>query len=85
MKVLAGANPDYTAKCTLNGKARRAALHHAAKKLEWIVYQEVDMAWSPRFRLPKTSCSNDMVERRQHPLVNWPKLRTQAKGPCWTG
>ena len=47
MKVLAGANPDYTGEVYLNGTPVELRSTMAAKKLGiQIVYQEVDMTFS---------------------------------------
>ena len=83
MKVLAGANPDYTGEVYLNGTPVELRSTMAAKKLGiQIVYQEVDMALiptlSPRWR--ENVMLNDMVMNAGgNPFVNWSKLRTQAK------
>ena len=81
MKVLAGANPDYTGEVYLNGKPVELRSTMAAKKLGiQIVYQEVDMALVPTLSVAENVMLNDMVmSAGSNPLVNWPKLRTQAK------
>lgn len=81
MKVLAGANPDYTGEVYLNGKPVELRSTMAAKKLGiQIVYQEVDMALVPTLSVGENVMLNDMVmSAGSNPLVNWPKLRTQAK------
>ncbi|MDY2658103.1 MAG: ATP-binding cassette domain-containing protein, partial [Candidatus Limiplasma sp.] len=81
MKVLAGANPDYTGEVYLNGKPVELRSTMAAKKLGiQIVYQEVDMALIPTLSVAENVMLNDMVMNAGgNPLVNWPKLRTQAK------
>ena len=81
MKVLAGANPDYTGEVYLNGTPVELRSTMAAKKLGiQIVYQEVDMALIPTLSVAENVMLNDMVMNAGgNPFVNWSKLRTQAK------
>ena len=80
MKVLAGANPEYTGEVYLNGKTVEVRNTLAAKKLGiQIVYQEVDMALVPTLSVAENVMLNDMVMSKNRPMVSWPKLRAQAK------
>ena len=55
MKVLAGANPDYTGEVYLNDDVVELRSTLAAKKLGiQIVYQEVDMALVPTLSVAET-------------------------------
>ena len=57
MKVLAGANPDYTGEVYLNDQTVELRSTIAAKKLGiQIVYQEVDMALVLPCPLPRMLC-----------------------------
>lgn len=81
MKVLAGANPDYTGEVYLNDKVVDLRTPMAAKKLGiQIVYQEVDMALVPTLSVAENVMLNDMVmSAKGKPAVNWAKLRSDAR------
>ena len=81
MKVLAGANPDYTGEVYLNDKVVDLRTTMAAKKLGiQIVYQEVDMALVPTLSVAENVMLNDMVMTAgKQPAMNWAKLRSDAK------
>lgn len=81
MKVLAGANPDYTGEVYLNDKVVELRSTLTAKRLGiQIVYQEVDMALVPTLSVAENVMLNDMVlNSGSNPMLNWPKLRTRAK------
>ncbi len=81
MKVLAGANPDYTGEVYLNGESVDLRTTLAAKRLGiQIVYQEVDMALVPTLSVAENVMLNDLVmNSRGNPMLNWPRLRAQAK------
>ena len=81
MKVLAGANPDYTGEVYLNDKVVDLRTPMAAKKLGiQIVYQEVDMALVPTLSVAENVMLNDMVmSAKGKPVMNWSKVRSDAK------
>ena len=80
MKVLAGANPDYTGEVLLNGQPVEVRNTMAAKKLGiQIVYQEVDMALVPTLSVAENVMLGDMVMSAKQPIVNWPKMRAAAR------
>lgn len=81
MKVLAGANPDYTGEVYVNGETVELRSTLAAKRLGiQIVYQEVDMALVPTLSVAENVMLNDLVmNSKGNPMLNWPKLRAQAK------
>ncbi|MBR1409008.1 MAG: sugar ABC transporter ATP-binding protein [Clostridia bacterium] len=81
MKVLAGANPDYTGEVYLNGETVELRTTMAAKKLGiQIVYQEVDMALVPTLSVAENVMLGDMIlTADKKPLVSWPEMRRRAK------
>ncbi len=81
MKVLAGANPDYTGEVLLNGEVVEVRTPSAAKKLGiQIVYQEVDTALIPTLSVAENVMLNHTImNTKGHPVVNWPKMRQEAK------
>lgn len=80
MKVLAGANPEYTGDVYLNNETVEIRNTLAAKKLGiQIVYQEVDMALVPTLSVAENVMLNDMVMSKRSPMVRWSKLRARAK------
>lgn len=81
MKVLAGANPDYTGEVYLNDKVVELRTPMAAKKLGiQIVYQEVDMALVPTLSVAENVMLNDMVMSvKGKPVMNWAKVRADAQ------
>ena len=79
MKVLAGANPDYTGEVYLNDQVVELRSTLAAKKLGiQIVYQEVDMALIPTLSVAENVMLNDTVMNGKH-LMNWRKLYRRAE------
>ncbi len=81
MKVLAGANPDYTGEVYLNDQVVELRSTMAAKKLGiQIVYQEVDMALVPTLSVAENVMLGDMVlTAEKQPMVSWPEMRRRAK------
>lgn len=81
MKVLAGANPDYTGEVYLNDQVVELRTPMAAKKLGiQIVYQEVDMALVPTLSVAENVMLNDMVMSAQaKPMMRWADTRKRAK------
>lgn len=81
MKVLAGANPDYTGTVLLNGEPVEIRTPLAAKKLGiQIVYQEVDTALVPTFSVAENVMLNETVlHTGGRPFMNWRKLYRQAQ------
>ena len=80
MKILAGANPGYSGKVTLNGKAIDLHSPMAAKKHGiQIVFQEVDTALVPTLSVAENVLLNHMVMEHKSPVVNWPRIRREAK------
>jgi simple sugar transport system ATP-binding protein len=78
MKVLAGANPDYTGEVYLNDQVVDLRTTLAAKKLGiQIVYQEVDMALIPTLSVAENVMLNDTVMNGRF-VMNWRKLYRQA-------
>ena len=81
MKVLAGANPDYTGEVYLNGQTVELRTTMAAKKLGiQIVYQEVDMALIPTLSVAENVMLNDMVMTSgKDPVMHWGGVRKRAR------
>lgn len=81
MKVLAGANPDYTGDIYFNGKKLEIRTPARAKELEiQIVYQEIDTALVPSLSVAENVMLNDMViNMGKKQFINWPKLRREAR------
>ena len=81
MKVLAGANPEYTGDVYLNDKVVDLRSTLDAKKLGiQIVYQEVDMALIPTLSVAENVMLNDMVmNSKGKTLVEWKTIRSKAK------
>jgi simple sugar transport system ATP-binding protein len=84
MKVLAGANPDYTGEVYLNDRVVDLRTTMAAKKLGiQIVYQEVDTALIPTLSVAENVMLNETVmNTRGRPMMHWNKLRRDA-GRCF--
>lgn len=79
MKVLAGANPDYTGDVLFNNNVIELRTPLAAKKVGiQIVYQEVDTALIPTFSVAENVMLNDTVVRGT-PVMNWPKVYKEAQ------
>ena len=81
MKVLAGANPDYTGEIYLNDKKVEIRTPLAAKQLGvQIVYQEVDTALVPTLSVAENVMLNDTImNTKGKPLINWGKMRSRAR------
>ena len=81
MKVLAGANPNYTGEVLLNGGAVEVRTPSAAKKLGiQIVYQEVDTALVPTLSVAENVMLNDTVmNTKGRPVIHWARMRQSAK------
>ncbi len=81
MKVLAGANPDYTGEVTLNGEVVELRNPSAAKRLGiQIVYQEVDTALIPTLSVAENVMLNDTVmNTKGKPVIHWAKMRRSAQ------
>ncbi|MHC1787150.1 MAG: sugar ABC transporter ATP-binding protein [Christensenellales bacterium] len=81
MKVLAGANADYTGEVLLNGRPVELRTPIAAKRLGiQIVYQEVDTALVPTFSVGENVMLNDTVlNTAGKPLMHWGRLYRQAQ------
>ena len=78
MKVLAGANPDYTGEVYLNDQVVDLRTTLAAKKLGiQIVYQEVDMALIPTLSVAENVMLNDTVMNGRY-IMNWKSLYKRA-------
>lgn len=81
MKVLAGANPDYTGEIYLNGNNVELRTPLVAKRLGiQIVYQEVDTALVPTLSVAENVMLNDTImNTKGKPVINWGKMRKRAK------
>ena len=80
MKILAGANPDYTGELYLNGEPIELRTTMAAKKHGiQIVYQEVDTALVPTLSVAENVMLNNMVMDSRNPMINWNKVRRDAR------
>ena len=78
MKVLAGANPDYTGEVYLNNQTVDLRSTLAAKKLGiQIVYQEVDMALIPTLSVAENVMLNDTVMHGRF-IMSWRSLYRRA-------
>ena len=81
MKILAGANPDYTGEVYLNDKLVTLSNAISAKKIGiQIVYQEVDTALVPTLSVAENVMLNHLImDTKNQPMVNWSKLRREAQ------
>ena len=80
MKILAGANPDYTGEVYLNDKTIELRTTMAAKKHGiQIVYQEVDTALVPTLSVAENVMLGNMVMDSRDPMVHWNRIRRQAR------
>ncbi|MEG0125670.1 MAG: sugar ABC transporter ATP-binding protein, partial [Clostridia bacterium] len=81
MKILAGANPDYTGEVYLNNEIVSLRSPMAANKIGiQIVYQEVDTALVPTLSVAENVMLNQLVMNTHgHPMIKWSKLRRQAR------
>ncbi len=79
MKVLSGANPNYTGTVYIDDKKVELRNTLAAKRLGiQIVYQEVDTALIPTFSVAENVMLNETVLNGSY-FVNWPKLYSDAQ------
>ena len=79
MKILAGANPDYTGEVYLNDKVIDLRSTMAANRNGiQIVYQEVDTALVPTLSVAENVMLNTMVMNSKDPVVHWQKVRREA-------
>ncbi|MEA4997891.1 MAG: sugar ABC transporter ATP-binding protein [Candidatus Limiplasma sp.] len=80
MKILAGANPDYTGDVYLNGEVINLRTPVAASKHGiQIVYQEVDTALVPTLSVAENVMLNNMVMAAADPAVHWTHMRREAR------
>ncbi len=80
MKILAGANPDYTGEVYLNDQVIELRTAMAAKKHGiQIVYQEVDTALVPTLSVAENVMLSNMVMDSRDPLVHWKNVRSEAQ------
>ncbi len=80
MKVLAGANPEYTGDVLLNGKPIELRTPLAAKRIGvQIVYQEVDTALIPTFSVAENVMLNDTVVNQKGVAMNWRRMYREAQ------
>lgn len=80
MKILAGANPDYTGEVYLNDKVIDLRSPVAANRYGiQIVYQEVDTALVPTLSVAENVMLNTMVMNSKDPVVHWQKVRRDAR------
>ena len=80
MKILAGANPDYTGEVYLNDSVIDLRTTMAAKKHGiQIVYQEVDTALVPTLSVAENVMLNHLVMDSKDPMIHWKSLRREAR------
>ncbi|HPS81663.1 MAG TPA: ATP-binding cassette domain-containing protein, partial [Candidatus Limiplasma sp.] len=80
MKILAGANPDYTGDVYMDDQIIELKSTMAAKKHGiQIVFQEVDTALVPTLSVAENVMLNNMVMDTRNPLVGWGNIRRQAR------
>ena len=80
MKILAGANPEYTGDVLLNGQAIELRSTMAAQKHGvQIVYQEVDTALVPTLSVAENVMLNNLVLDTRNPVMRWNKVRREAR------
>jgi simple sugar transport system ATP-binding protein len=80
MKILAGANPDYTGEVYLNDQVIDLRTTMAAKKHGiQIVYQEVDTALVPTLSVAENVMLSSMVMDSRDPMVHWKRVRSEAQ------
>lgn len=80
MKILAGANPDYTGEVYLGDKVIDLHNTMAAKKHGiQIVYQEVDTALVPTLSVAENVMLSNMVMDSRDPMIHWTRIRRQAR------
>lgn len=79
MKVLSGANPEYTGDLYLNDSKIELRDPLSAKKLGiQIVFQEVDTALIPTLSVAENVMLNAMIMEKSSPLINWKKVEQSA-------
>lgn len=80
MKILAGANPEYTGEVYLNDKPIELRTTMAAKKHGvQIVYQEVDTALVPTLSVAENVMLSSLVMDKRDPMLHWKRVRRQAR------
>ena len=81
MKVLAGANPDYTGDVYMDDRIVHLRSTMTANKYGiQIVYQEVDTALIPTLSVAENVMLNHMVlDAQKRPMVNWGAIRREAQ------
>lgn len=79
MKVLSGANPEYTGNLYLDDKKIELRNTLSAKKLGiQIVFQEVDTALIPTLSVAENVMLNSMIMDKNNILINWKKIAESA-------
>lgn len=79
MKVLSGANPEYTGDLYLDDRKIELRDPLSAKKLGiQIVFQEVDTALIPTLSVAENVMLNAMIMEKSSPLINWKKVEQSA-------
>lgn len=79
MKVLSGANPEYTGDLYLDDRKIELRDPLSAKKLGiQIVFQEVDTALIPTLSVAENVMLNAMIMEKSSPLINWKKVEQNA-------
>ncbi len=80
MKVLAGANPNYSGEVYLNDEKVELKTPVSAKKMGvQIVYQEVDTALVPTLSVAENVMFNEMIMQKRNTFMHWKKLREDAQ------
>ena len=80
MKVLSGANPNYTGDVYINDNLVELKNPVISKKMGiQIVYQEVDTALVPTLSVAENVMLNELVMDKHNTFVDWNKLRVSAK------
>ena len=80
MKILAGANPDYTGEVYMNDKVIDLRTTMAAQKHGiQIVYQEVDTALVPTLSVAENVMLNNLVMDTRNPIMRWNKVRQASR------
>lgn len=80
MKILAGANPEYTGEVYLNDEVINLRTPVSANKHGiQIVYQEVDTALVPTLSVAENVMLNSMVMGARDPAVHWTRIRREAR------
>ena len=80
MKVLSGANPDYTGAVFLDEKEVELRTPVDAKKCGvQIVYQEVDTALFPNLTVAENIIQSDLVMDKGNALLNWNNVYKEGR------